>query len=78
VAYDIYPSEIIKKLKKQDNVLNNILKEIDNAIKEKDEIFKRLIIHFYFQEQKTKESIADLMGLPIEFIDDIIFKAKTN
>jgi hypothetical protein len=66
-AYDMYPSEMIKKLKEKDNVL-----------KEKDEILNRLIIRLYSQEQKTKESIADLIGLPVEIIDNIILKAKIN
>lgn len=64
-AYDMYPSEMIKRLKEKDNVL-----------KEKDEILNRLIVRLYFQEQKTKESIADLLGLPIETIENIILKSK--
>jgi DNA-directed RNA polymerase specialized sigma subunit len=93
-AYDMYPSEMIKKLKEKDNVLkekdnvlkekdnvlkekDNVLKEKDNVLKEKDEILNRLIIRLYFQEQKTKESIAELVGLPIETIDNIILNSKT-
>jgi hypothetical protein len=71
-AYDMYPSEMIKKLKEQANVL----KEKDNVLKEKDEILNRLIIRLHFQEKKTKESIADLMGMPVEIVESIILKAK--
>jgi hypothetical protein len=71
-AYDMYPSEMIKKLKEKDNVL----KEKDNVLKEKDEILNGLIIRLYFQEQKTKEAIADLLGMPIEIIDNVILKAE--
>jgi hypothetical protein len=108
-AYDMYPSEMIKKLKEKDNVLKdkdnvlkeqdnvlkeqanvlkekdnvlkeqaNVLKEKDNVLREKDEILNRLIIRLYFQEQKTKEAIADLLGMPIEIIDNVILKSKIN
>jgi hypothetical protein len=73
-AYDMYPSEMIKKLKEKDSVL----KEKDNVLREKDEILNRLIIRLYFQEQKTKEAIADLLGMPIEIIDNVILKSKIN
>ena len=85
-AYDMFPSEMIKKLKEKDNVLkekDNVLKEKDTVLKEKDNVIEenqrmlnRLITRLYFQEKKTKESIADLVGLPIKMIDDIILNIK--
>jgi hypothetical protein len=70
----MYPSEMIKKLKEKDNVL----REKNNVLKEKDEMLNRLIIRLYYQEQKTKESISDLVDLPIEIIESIILKTKIN
>ena len=85
-AYDMFPSEMIKKLKEKDNFLkekdnflkekDNVLKEKDNVLKEKERMLNRLITRLYFQEQKTKESIAELVGLPIETIDSIILNTK--
>ena len=67
-AYDMYPSEMIKKLKEKDNVL----KEKDNVLKEQYEVARALVIRFHVKYKETPETISTLTKLPISEVNAII------
>ncbi len=74
-AYDMYPSEMIKKLKEKDNVLkekDNVLKEKDNVLKEQYEVARALVIRFHVKYKETPETISTLTKLPISEVNAII------
>lgn len=66
--YDVYPSDMIKKIKETENVL----KEKENAIKEQYEVARALVIRFHVKDRETPESISNLTGLPLSEVNAII------
>ena len=66
--YGLYASEMVRQIEAKDNAL----KEKDNVLKEKDETIHRLIIFLYAKEGGTLESIAALLEMPLEAIQNIV------